>query len=236
MQSSSGQDISLMHTYKPWQSDKKWYNHHAQRQSREYTSKRINMPNQTMRYNNKSNACKAIEIIMAKIWITMLSETRWTIDTINIPMSQTNMTMRHRENSYIGILNQDKSIIINSMSNISNKYINGAQKESLYQNPQSRWSTNTINMPMSQVKTRELSMCNQEAGNHWSTHQTPNLLHLRFKLDPLNFPQWNRHFVDPVFRLMHFHSMASSIFIWKWFYLLLKKMTWSRHLFLYYFF
>ena len=32
----------------------------------------------------------------------------------------------------------------------------------------------------------------------------PHLLHLKFKLDPLNVPQWSRHFVDPAFRLMHF--------------------------------
>ena len=38
----------------------------------------------------------------------------------------------------VGILNQDKSIITIKMSNILNKYINEAQKESLYQNPQSR--------------------------------------------------------------------------------------------------
>ena len=59
-------------------------------------------------------------------------------------ISQTNMIMRHKENSHIGILDQKKSIIINSMLNISNEYINGEQKESLYQNPQSRWSTNMI--------------------------------------------------------------------------------------------
>ena len=32
----------------------------------------------------------------------------------------------------------------------------------------------------------------------------PRLLHLKFKLDPLNIPQWSRHFVDPAFRLMRF--------------------------------
>ena len=53
-------------------------------------------------------------------------------------MSQTSMAMKHRRNRYLRILNQDKSIIINSMSNISNKYIDGVRKESLYQNSQSR--------------------------------------------------------------------------------------------------
>ena len=57
---------------------------------------------------------------------------------------------------------------------------------------------------MSQVKARELSMCNQEMSTHWSTHQTPRLLHFKFKLDPLKDPQWSRHFVDPAFRLMRF--------------------------------
>ena len=100
-------------------------------------------------------------------------------------ISQTNIAMKYGRNSYLGILNQNKSIITINMSNISNKYINEAQKESLYQNPQSRWSTNTINMSMSKVKTQELSMCNQETSTHWSTHETPHLLYLKFKLDPL---------------------------------------------------
>ena len=43
--------------------------------------------------------------------------------------------MKHKKDRYIRILDQDNSIIINSVSNISNKYIKGAQKESLYQNP-----------------------------------------------------------------------------------------------------
>ena len=37
--------------------------------------------------------------------------------------------MKHRENSYLGILYQYESIIIISMSNISNKYINEAQRK-----------------------------------------------------------------------------------------------------------
>ena len=41
---------------------------------------------------------------------------------------------------------------------------------------------------MSQVKTREFSMCNQEIGIHWSTNQMPCLLHFKFKLDPLKVP------------------------------------------------
>ena len=59
-------------------------------------------------------------------------------------------------------------------------------------------------MSMSQVKTRELSMCNQKTGTRWSTHQMPCLLHLKFKLDPLTHPQRSRHFVDPAFRLNAF--------------------------------
>ena len=88
-------------------------------------------------------------------------------------ISQTNITTKHGRNSYLEILNQDKSI-------------------------------NTINMSIPQVKTQELSMCNQETSTHWSTHQMPHLLHLEFKLDPLNFLQWSRHFVDLVFWLMRF--------------------------------
>ena len=61
-----------------------------------------------------------------------------------------------------------------------------------------------INMLMSQVKARELLMCNQEMSTHRSTHQTPRLLHFKFKLDPLKDPQWSLHFVDPAFWLMHF--------------------------------
>ena len=62
----------------------------------------------------------------------------------------------------------------------------------------------------------------------------PHLLHLKFKLDPLNDPQWSRHFVDLVFWLnvlpldgeLDFYSKNDFIF---------KKMTWSCHLFLFYF-
>ena len=85
--------------------------------------------------------------------------------------------MKHEETGYIRILNQ---------------------------NNQPTWSTNMINMSMSQVKARELSMCNQEMSTHWSTHQTPRLLHFKFKLDPLKDPQRSRHFVDPAFWLMRF--------------------------------
>ena len=42
--------------------------------------------------------------------------------------------------------------------------------------------------------------------------------------------------VDPAFRAQCVsHSMASSIFIWKIDFYSIKKMTWSRHLFLFYF-
>ena len=109
------------------------------------------------------------------------------------------------------------------MSSISNKYINEAQKETLCQNPQSRWSTNTINMSMSKVKTQELSMCNQETSTHWSTHQMSHLLHLRFKLDPLLIPSGIAILWTPYFGSCVFYSMVSSIFIWKWFLFIKKK-------------
>ena len=64
-------------------------------------------------------------------------------------------------------------------------------------------------------------MCNQEMGIHWSTHQTPCLLHFKFKLDPLKGPQWSRHFVDPAFWLMRFPLDGELDFYFeKWFYCL----------------
>ena len=103
------------------------------------------------------------------------------------------------------------------------------------------WILNQDNQPtrsimsISQMKTRKLSMCNQEMSTHWSTHQMPHLLHLKFKLDPLNPPQWSRHFVDPAFQLIHFSIDGELDFYFeKWFYSL-RKMIWSRHLFLSYF-
>ena len=89
---------------------------------------------------------------------------------------------------------------------------------------------------MSQVKTRELTMCNQETCIHWSTHQMPHLLHLKFKLDPLNIPQWSRHFVDPAFRLMRFPLDGKlDLDLKKKIFIDYLEMTWSRHLFLFYF-
>ena len=77
---------------------------------------------------------------------------------------------------------------------------------------------------MSQVKARELSMCNQKMSTHWSTHQTPRLLHFKFKLDPLKkHPQWSRHFVDPAFRLMRFPLDGELDFYLKNDFLLIKK-------------
>ena len=46
--------------------------------------------------------------------------------------------MKHIRNRYLKILNQDKSIITISISNILNKYINEVQKKWLSQNPRSR--------------------------------------------------------------------------------------------------
>ena len=112
------------------------------------------------------HTCKAIKIIMEKIKITMLSKTKWAINTINMSISQTNIAMKHKKNSYLGILNQDKSIIITNISMSQNEY----------------------NIQACIQWYQELSMCNQEIGTHWSTHQTPHLLHLKFKLDPLKDP------------------------------------------------
>ena len=55
-------------------------------------------------------------------------------------ISQTNIVTKHGKNSYLKILNQDKSINTIKMSNILNKYINEAQKESLLES-----SINMIN-------------------------------------------------------------------------------------------
>ena len=141
----------------------------------------------------------------------------------------------------------------NQHINVSNKYSNEAREKS----PQSKSSIKIINHHNQHVHVpneynnqayiqgyQELSMCNpvkqthaqREVGTHWSTNQTPHLPHLKFKLDPLNNPQQSRHFVDPVFLLMCFHSMT-----WLAFYLFCEnlifffKKTWSRHLFLFYF-
>ena len=139
-----------------------------------------------------------------KIRINALSNTKWSINISSMSKSQMNISMKRRENSYLEILNQDKSI-------------------------------NTINMSIPQVKTQELSMCNQETSTHWSTHQKPHLLHFKFKFDPLKKnPQRSRHFVDPAFRLMRFPLHSELNFYLKND-LLIKKMTWSRHLFLFYF-
>ena len=113
-----------------------------------------------------------------KIRMTMLSKARWSINIISMSMYSTNMAMKHREKGYLRILYQYESIIIISMSNISNKYNNQTCIQ-WYQG---------------------LSTCNQEIGTHWSTHQTPHLLHLKFKLDPLMIPSgvailWTPHFV-----------------------------------------
>ena len=80
-------------------------------------------------------------------------------------------------------------------------------------------------------------MCNQEMSIHWSSNQMPRLLHSKFKLDPLKkIPQWSRHFVDPAFRLMRFPLDGELDFDLKnWFFVDYLKMTWSRHLFLFFF-
>ena len=52
----------------------------------------------------------------------------------------------------------------------------------------------------------------------------------------LQLTQWSCHFVDLVFLLMRFHSMAGSLFIFEKNGFIVQKMTWSHHLFLFYFF
>ena len=83
---------------------------------------------------------------------------------------------------------------------------------------------------------QEPSMCNQEIGTHWSTHQMSHFPHLKFKLDPLDDPKWSRHFVNPVFSLDAFplDDKTRFLFIWWkiWFFL---ENTWSHNLFLFYF-
>ena len=108
-------NISLMYAYKLWQS--RWIVIQTS------CSKKIKIIYTPENWHVKSNdiqqwihTCKAIKIIMEKIRITMLSETRWAIDTISISISQTNIAMKYRRSSYLGILNQDKSIIIISIS------------------------------------------------------------------------------------------------------------------------
>ena len=64
-----------------------------------------------------------------KIRINALSNTKWSINIISMSKSRMNISMKHKENSYLGILYQYESIIIISMSNISNKYINEAQRK-----------------------------------------------------------------------------------------------------------
>ena len=76
-----------------------------------------------------------------------------------------------------------------------------------------------------QACIKKLSMCNQEIGTHWLTHQIPHLLHPKFKLDPLNDPQRSRHFVDPVFRLMRFPLNGELDFYLKMI-LFIKKKIW----------
>ena len=59
---------------------------------------------------------------------------------------------------------------------------------------------------------------------HWSTHQTPRLLHFKFQLDPLKYPQRSRHFVDPAFRLMRFPLDGELDFYFeKLIFILIKK-------------
>ena len=113
----------------------------------------------------------------------------------------------------------------NQHINVSNKYSNEAREKS----PQSKSSIKIINHHNQHVHVpneynnqtciqwyQGLSTCNQEIGTHWSTHQTPRLLHPKFKLDLLNNPQWSRHFVDPAFQLNAFPTRWRARFLfWK---------------------
>ena len=136
-------------------------------------------------------------------------------------ISQTNMAMKHRENSYLRILYQYESIIIISMSNISNK---------IYQ-----WSTKKITVSKSPIKI--IDQYNQSCqcpkwklGNpqcaikKWVSTNRLIKSHICFTLSSsltLSYPQRSRHFVDPAFRLNAFPTRwRNSILVLKWFYLL----------------
>ena len=116
-----------------------------------------------------------------KIRINVPSKTIRSINIISMSMSQTNISMKHRRNHDIESPNQDKQ-----------------SSKSACQSP------NEYNIHACLQWHQKLSMCNHKKGIHWSTYQTPRLLHPKFKLDLLNNPQWSRHFVDPAFWLMRF--------------------------------
>ena len=61
-----------------------------------------------------------------------------------------------------------------------------------------------ISKTLNVQSTVEQTETQRKVGTHWSINQTPHLFHFKFKLSPLNDPQWSRHFVDPAFRLMRF--------------------------------
>ena len=63
-------------------------------------------------------------------------------------------------------------------------------------------------------------MCNQEIGNHWSTHRMPHLLHLKFKFDPLPSPV-ESPFCGLRISVHTFSTRWLARFLFeKWFYLL----------------
>ena len=132
--------------------------------------------------------------------------------------SQTNIAMKHRNNSYLGIPNQNnrpsQSTCQVSQTDIAMKHRKSHYIKSLDQDNQSPESVHQylkwIQWPIMHPITS------------WNT-QMPHLLHFKFKLDPLKIPSgvailWTPHFGSCVS-----HSMASSIFILKnWFYLIKK--------------
>ena len=78
-----------------------------------------------------------------------------------------------------------------------------------------------INVPIQYPSIHQkLSMCNQETGTHWLTHQMPHLLHLKFKFDLLWSPV-KSPFCGPHISAHAFSTRWQARFLfWKRFYLL----------------
>ena len=84
---------------------------------------------------------------------------------------------------------------------------------------------------------QKFPMCNQETGTRWSTHQMPCLLHLKFKFDPLKSPA-ESPICGPrisIARMRFPLDGELEFYFEKLIFIDYLKMTWSRHLFLFYF-
>ena len=104
-------------------------------------------------------------------------------------------------------------------TNIAMKY----RKSDIW-SPKSRWSIISMSQQNIQAYIKKLSMCNQETGTRWSTHQMSCLLHLKFKFDPLSSPVESPFCGPRISAQCVSHSMASSNFIFKnWFLLIIWK-------------